>query len=118
MYSTTPYYVRSLTSTFASLDGGSFLNMVSTMMRHMHHGFKPCKEATPFRADDFSRMAIQFYLSSDLLFILNGNGPEARIDTCEVCGARWMPRGRPKPLAPFALCRALGGSQKVALRRK
>jgi len=41
----------------------------------------------------------------------------ARIDTCEVCGARWMPRGRPKPLAPFALCRALGGSQKVALRR-
>lgn len=56
--------------------------------------------------------------SSNLLFVLNGNGPEARIDTCEVCGARWMPRGRPKPLAPFALCRALGGSQKVALRRK
>eukprot|EP00435_Cladocopium_sp_Y103_P056185 s533_g18.t2 len=47
----------------------------------------------------------------------NYDEAHARIDTCEVCGARWMTRGRPKPLAPWALCRARGGLEKVALRR-
>ncbi|CAJ1434965.1 unnamed protein product, partial [Effrenium voratum] len=41
----------------------------------------------------------------------------ARINTCEVCGARWMPRGRVPPPKSHATCRAFGGSGKVALRR-
>lgn len=65
MYSTMPYYVRSLTSTFASLDGGSFLKMVSTMMRHMHHGFKPCKARRPHPS---GRTILAGWLSSFTIF--------------------------------------------------
>ena len=30
---------------------------------------KPCKEATPFMADDFSRMATQFYHLSEVFVV-------------------------------------------------
>ncbi|CAE7038400.1 Fmr1 [Symbiodinium natans] len=43
---------------------------------------------------------------------------QARMNTCEVCGARLMlGEARPKPQLGAAVCRAQGGTGKVALRR-
>ena len=43
---------------------------------------------------------------------------QARMNTCEVCGARLLPgQKRSKPQLGSAVCRAQGGTGKVALRR-